>query len=125
VADGACQVPGKVIGRVGAREVNATTAWLDQLVTRYKLPQKLLLIHQFTDDMVPESELKERKGLAYVLNVDGFGTQSLKVAKYKSFAAQAKHFRRGFKLFYHEDLKMMSPAQVMRLTPRPDIIVYE
>jgi hypothetical protein len=119
------QVPGKVIGRVGAREVNATTAWLDQLVTRYKLPQKLLLIHQFTDDMVPESELKERKGLAYVLNVDGFGTQSLKVAKYKSFAAQAKHFRRGFKLFYHEDLKMMSPAQVMRLTPRPDIIVYE
>ena len=41
------------------------------------------------------------------------------------FAAEAKHFRRGFKLFYHEDLKMMSPAQVMRLTPRPDIIVYE
>src|SRR3954452_19451001 len=35
------QIPGKVIGRVGAREVNATTAWLDQLVTRYKLPQKL------------------------------------------------------------------------------------
>jgi hypothetical protein len=119
------QIPGKVIGSVGAREVNATTAWLDQLVTRYKLPQKLLLIHQFTDDMVPESELKERTGLAYVLNVDGFGTQGLKVAKYKSFAAQAKQFRRGFKLFYEEDLKMMSPAQVMRLRPRPDIIVYE
>jgi hypothetical protein len=119
------QVPGKVIGSVGAREVNATTAWLDQLVTRYKLPQKLLLIHQFTDDMVPESELKERKGLAYVLNVDGFGTQSLKVAKYKSFAAQAKQFRRGFKLFYEEDVKMMRPSQVMRLKPRPDIIVYE
>jgi hypothetical protein len=119
------QVPGKVIGSVGAREVNATTAWLDQLVTRYKLPQKLLLIHQFTDDMVPETELKERKGLAYVLNVDGFGTQALKVAKYKSFAAQGKQFRRGFKLFYEEDLKMMTPAQVMRLTPRPDIIVYE
>jgi hypothetical protein len=119
------QVPGKVIGSVGAREVNATTAWLDQLVTRYKLPQKLLLIHQFTDDMVPESELKDRKGLAYVLNVDGFGTQALKVAKYKSFAAQAKHFRRGFKLFYEEDLKIMSPAQVMRLNPRPDVVVYE
>ena len=94
------QVPGQVIGSVGAREVNATTAWLDQLVTSYNLPQKLLLIHQFTDDMVPEAELKERKGLAYVLNVDGFGTQALKIAKYKSFVAQAKHFRRGFKLFY-------------------------
>ena len=119
------QIPGKVIGSVGAREVNATTAWLDQLVTRYKLPQKLLLIHQFTDDMVPEDQLKERKGLAYVLNVDGFGTQALKVAKYKSFAKQAKQFRRGFKLFYEEDQGIMSPQQVMRLQPRPDLVVYE
>ena len=37
--------------------------------------------------MVPEAELKERKGLAYVLNVDGFGTQPLKIAKYKDFVA--------------------------------------
>ncbi len=119
------QVPGQVIGSVGAREVNATTAWLDQLVTRYDLPQKLLLIHQFTDDMIPEAELKERKGLAYVLNVDGFGTQTLKVAKYKNFVAQAKHFHRGFKLFYSEDTNTMTPAQVMRLKPRPDVVVYE
>ena len=60
-----------------------------------------------------------------MLNVDGFGTQALKVAKYKSFAAQAKQFRRGFKLFYQEDRGSMSPAQVMRLNPRPDVIVYE
>ncbi len=119
------QVPSQVIGSVGAREVNATTAWLDQLVTRYDLPQKLLLIHQFTDDMIPEAELKERKGLAYVLNVDGFGTQTLKVAKYKNFVAQAKHFHRGFKLFYSEDTNTMTPAQVMRLVPRPDVVVYE
>jgi hypothetical protein len=119
------EVPGQVIGSVGSREINATTAWLDQLVTKYKLPQKLLLIHQFTNDMVPEAELKARKGLAAVLNVDGFGTQSLKIAKYKSFAAEKSDFRRGFKLFYKEDVKMMSAAQVMRLSPRPDVVVYE
>lgn len=119
------QIPGQVIGKVGAREVNATTAWLDQLVTRYKLPQKLLLIHQFTDDMIPEAALKKRKGLAYVLNVDGFGTQSLKIAKYKNFVAQARNFRRGFKLFYREDANTMTPAEVMRLRPRPDVVVYE
>jgi hypothetical protein len=120
------QVPGQVIGSVGSREVNATTAWLDQLVTKYKLPQKLLLVHEFTDDMVPEAELKPRKGLAYVLNVDGFGGQALKIAKYKGFAKQGKGFRRGFKLFYEEDTKpMMTAAQVMRLQPRPDVVVYE
>jgi len=119
------EVPGKTIGSVGAREVNATTDWLNKLTLRYKLPQKLFLIHQFTDDMIPETELKERSELAYVLNVDGFGTQSLKVAKYKSFVAQAPKFHRGFKLFYKEDTGILSPAQVMRLSPRPDVIVYE
>ncbi len=82
------QIPGKVIGHVSAPEVNATTSWLNDLTQQYKLPQKLLLIHEFTDDMVPEQQLKPRSDLAYVLNVDGFGTQSLKVAKYKGFMAQ-------------------------------------
>ncbi len=119
------EVPGKVIGKVGAREVNATTAWLAQLVKRKDLPQKLLLVHQFTDDMVPEAQLKRPPGLAYVLNVDGFGSQEVKVAKYHNFVAQAPRFRRGFKLFYQEDAKTMAPAQVMRLSPRPDVVVYE
>jgi hypothetical protein len=119
------QVPGQVIGRVGAREVNATTDWLNKLTARYKLPQKLLLIHQFTDDMIPEKQLKERDHLAYVLNVDGFGTQTLKIAKYKNFVKQAPGFRRGFKLFYSEDTDTMTPAEVMRLQPRPDVVVYE
>jgi len=119
------EIPGDVIGRVSAREVNATTAWLDQVVERHNLPQKLLLIHQFTDDMIPEAELKARNGLAYVLNVDGFGTQSLKAAKYKEFTGQATQFRHGFKLFYSEDTTTMTPAEVMRLRPRPDVVVYE
>jgi hypothetical protein len=94
-------------------------------VKRYDLPQKLLLVHQFTDDMVPEAQLKKPEGLAYVLNVDGFGTQSLKVAKYHAFVRQAPQFHRGFKLFYHEDSNTMSPKQVMGLMPRPDVVVYE
>jgi len=119
------QIPGKVIGHVGAREVNATTAWLSQLVRHYNLPQKLVLVHEFTDAMVPETQLKRPPGLAFVLNVDGFGTQALKIAKYHGFMQQATGFHRGFKLFYHEDTNTMKPAQVMRLRPRPDVVVYE
>jgi hypothetical protein len=119
------EVPGTVIGKVGAREVNATTAWLAQIVKRGNLPQKLLLVHQFTDDMVPEKLLKRPRGLAYVLNVDGFGSQTLKIAKYHNFVSQAPEFRRGFKLFYQEDANTMTPRQVMRLSPRPDVVVYE
>jgi hypothetical protein len=119
------EVPGRVIGHVESREVNATAAWLSQLTRRHDLPEKLFLVHEFTDEMVPEAELKRPPGLAYVLNVDGFGTQALKIAKYKEFMAEDKGFHRGFKLFYHEDTDTMTPRQVMRLHPRPDVIVYE
>jgi hypothetical protein len=121
------QVPGEVIGSVRAREVNATSAWLEQLVARRKLPQKLFLIHQFTPGMVPVRALKHRAGLAMAINVDGFGGQAVKIAKYRSFArvAGAHGFRRGFKLFYHEDTKLMAPRQVLRMQPPPDVVVYE
>ena len=119
------EVPGQTIGSVSAREVNATTDWLNKLTRRHKLPQKLVLIHQFTDDMIPEKEIKGRSELAIIFNVDGFGTQTLKVAKYNEFTKQSHEFRHGFKLFYKEDEGLMSPAAVMRLRPRPDIIVYE
>jgi len=119
------QVPGQVIGHVSSREVNATSAWLDQLIKREGLPEKLFVIHQFTDDMVDHTKLKRRDNLATVLNVDGFGGQAIKKAKYRRFAREAREFHPGFKLFYEEDTNLMTPRQVMRMKPRPDLIVYE
>ena len=120
------EVPGQVIGSVEAREVNAVSEWLSQLVVRNKLPQKLLLIHQFTNDMVDDTQLQERPGLAMVLNADGFGTQELKRVKYHAFTSSPRRFfGEGFKLFYREDTKLMTPRQVLRLKPPPDVVVYE
>jgi len=119
------EVPGQVIGHVDAREVNATSAWLDQLVARHDLPQKLFIVHQFTDDMVDDTQLKRRDGLAMVLNADGFGTKPVKVSKYKAFTRAAATFEQGFKLFYEEDVGLMKPAEVMRLKPAPDVVIYE
>jgi hypothetical protein len=123
VAEG--EVPGQVIGRVGAREVNATSAWLAQLAARHDLPQKLFIVHQFTDDMVDDTRLKPRDGLAMVLNTDGFGGKAIKVAKYHEFTRAARSFDQGFKLFYEEDTGLMSPREVLRLRPPPDVVVYE
>jgi hypothetical protein len=119
------EVPGQVIGQVGSREVNATSAWLAQLVQRRNLPEKLFVIHQFTDDMVDHTELKQPEGLAMVLNVDGFGGREVKIAKYRNFAREAKEFIPGFKLFYEEDVNLLAPRDVMRMKPRPQLVVYE
>jgi hypothetical protein len=77
--------------------------------------------------MVPVPALKKRDGLAMVMNVDGFGGQAIKIAKYRAFArtAKAAGLRRGFKLFYEEDTNLMKPRQVLRLSPPPDVVVYE
>ena len=114
-----------MIGSVDAREVNATSGWLAKLVEANDLPEKLFVIHQFTDDMVEHRDLKQPEGLDMVLNVDGFGGQEVKVAKYKDFTREAKDFHHGFKLFYEEDSGLMTPRQVLRLRPRPELVVYE
>jgi hypothetical protein len=119
------QIPGQVIGQVASREVNATSAWLAELVADNDLPEKLFVIHQFTDDMVDHTKVKQREGLDMVLNVDGFGGPEVKVAKYRDFTREAKDFHHGFKLFYEEDTDLMTPQQVLRLRPRPELVVYE
>ena len=120
------KIPGQVIGSVEAREVNAVSEWLAQIVERNDLPQKLFLIHQFTTDMVDDTQLQERPGLAMVLNADGFGTPELKRDKYRTFTASPRRFfGEGFKLFYREDTNLMTPRQVLRLKPPPDVVVYE
>ena len=119
------EIPGDVIGRVDARELNATSAWLAQLVADHDLPQKLFVVHQFTDDMVDHTRLHPRAELAMVLNADGFGSAPVKVSKYDAFTRAAPGFHQGFKLFYEEDAGLMTPRQVLRLRPSPDVVVYE
>ena len=60
-------------------------------------------------------------------NVDGFGDRPNKLAKYGEFTAQTHGlpFADGYKLFYHEDTNLMRPGDVMRMHPRPDLVVYE
>jgi len=120
------QIPGKVIGTVSADEVNRVTRYVRRIIRRRKLPQKLLLIHQFTDDMIPDKQrLLRPRELAVTINVDGFGDQPNKIAKYTEFAGSERGFHHGFKLFYEEDTNLMTPKQVLRLRPRPEVIVYE
>ena len=91
------------------------------------LPEKLLLVHQFTESMIHDkAAVLRRPGLAITYNVDGFGGQAIKRAKYHDFAgANRTGFHDGFKLFYEEDTDLMNPRQVLAMRPPPDVIVYE
>ena len=109
------EVPGQVIGSVGATEVNRTAGWLSRLTTAHDLPEKLFVVHQFTRGMVPDiGKVRTRPGLAMVQHVDGFGSPATKLATYADVARPRK-FTMGFKLFLDEDQPRMRPREVRRL----------
>jgi hypothetical protein len=119
-------VPGTVIGSTDAATVNRISAYLAAVVRKYRLPDKMLLVHQFTESMIQNKEhLRHRPGVPLVLNVDGFGNQAVKISKYKDFTHPRTRSRTGFKLFYKEDTDTMTPAEVLKLRPRPDVVIYE
>jgi hypothetical protein len=119
-------LPAQKIGSTDAATVNDVSHYLSGLVRRYDLPQKLLVVHRFTRDMIQaEDQLERNPGVALVVNVDGFGDQPNKISKYHEFTRDLRRRFNGFKLFYHEDLNLMSPKRVLRLQPQPDLVVYE
>ena len=79
-------VPGQVIGSVGAGEINQVSSYLAGIVKDNELPQKLLVVHQFTPDMVRDKGKLPRPELDMVLNSDGFGGFADKRAKYRELA---------------------------------------
>jgi len=122
-------VPGTQLGSTTAADVNRVTRYVANIVRAGRLPQKLFIIHQFTHDMVRnKSQLQTPPELAVTMNVDGFGTRSGKLSKYKDFTHKRNRppgTHVGFKLFYQEDTNLYTPKAVMALRPRPDVVMYE
>jgi len=120
------QAPGN--GRIGsssAASINTVAAYLSGLITAHRLPDELLIIHQFTTPMLPDrDQITTHPGVEQTLHADGEGTPAGKVAVYHQLAFPTR-FHTGFKLFYTQDTHLMSPGEVMALTPRPDIITYQ
>jgi len=111
---------------VTAKEIDDIAEYVSGLVAKHDLPEKLFVIHQFTQAMIDGRErVRTRPGLALTMNIDGFGTAEAKIAKYRDFSAQQPRFNDGFKLFYEEDTGLMSPGAVLGLGPAPDLVVYE
>jgi hypothetical protein len=118
-------VPGTRIGSVGAGEVNRVSAWLRDLVARHALPQKLFVLHQFRTSMIDRiGAIEPRRGLVMVQHVDGFGTPGQKLDTYHA-VARPRQFFMGFKLFYDEDTRRMTAADVRRINPRVRFVSFQ
>jgi hypothetical protein len=120
------EVPGRVIGSSSAASVLAVRDYLSRLIAAHHLPDKLLMVHQFTLAMLPDREhITPAKGVEIVFHADGFGTQSAKNATWNGLNFPGRPYGTGFKLFLRQDTDMMGPAQVLDRRPVPDVITYQ
>jgi hypothetical protein len=115
-------------GSVRAAEINEVSAWLAGVVRAERLPQKMLLLHQFRLSMLPDREqVALPPELAVVIQMDGQGDLD---DKYETWAAvtsgtEGAGWFWGWKNFYDEDAPMATPSQVLELEPPVVYVSYQ
>jgi len=123
------QVHLRQIGQVNAAEVNTVVDWLADLVRDNRLPQKMLIVHQFKSTMIVDREtLKQRPELQMVIQMDGQGPIPTKDETYAFLTAgtEEAHWRWGWKNFFDEDSpETASPAFTIAHDPVPVFVSYQ
>jgi len=123
--------PGSTIGTFDAADINYCSDYLAKLVQKHHLTPKIFVIHRFTQKMVTNSKgIKLHPEVQLVINMDGWGAPELKKGTYRYFINREPVQFTGFKLFYGNDLKngpkrLMTPADLLKLTPKPSYIQYQ
>lgn len=125
-------VPSTKIGTFDATDINYASAFLAEIVKKYNLPPKVLVVHRFTKGMVTNyKKIIIRPEVQIVMDMDGFGFPAKKVNSYKLAVVTEPVQFAGFKLFYKNDTltpkygKMMQPKEVLNLYPSPIYIQYQ
>ncbi len=123
-------IPGEVYGQTTGAELNVVADYLGRLVRDNNLPQKAMVYHQVASSVVVDLDgLLSHPNVAVVQSVDGIGSQGAKEATWNELMQDRPGFVvPGFKLFYEEDVgegPLMTPEQVLALTPLPEYVLYE
>ncbi len=122
------QLPLQQIGHVDASQVNAVTRWLATLTAAHQLPQKALVVHQFTTGMIRhEGALTtDNPHVKVLIHMDGQGSPAAKDSTWRQVVAGAPpRVAFGWKNFYQQDHPVLTPAQTMAKRPLPDMISYQ
>ena len=125
------QKPGATFGQTSGAAINAVADYLARIVEEGALPEKALVYHQVNGHVVKdESVLSTHPGVVIIQSVDGLGPKGSKIKTY-DFLVKTKPaaVHPGFKLFFDEDTtnggKLMTPAEVLALSPEPEYVMYE
>lgn len=120
------EIPGQDLGEVDGSEIQEAVEYLDALVERENIPDKILMIHQFESGIVTNKQsITPTSNVQVTLHADGFGGPGDKAVKY-AFLARDEPIQYGaFKVFYKQDTPVLTPEEVLQLDPAPAIVTYQ
>jgi hypothetical protein len=121
-------LPGKKIGTYDASDVNYASRFLQDIVTRYKLTPKVLVVHRFTRKGVTNTKnIALDPRVQVVMDMDGFGAPHLKRSTFRSWIKAEPVQFVGWKQFYkpRNDNPRTTIADILRLNPKPIYIQYQ
>jgi hypothetical protein len=125
------QLPGHSFGQTDGETITEVANYLSAIVTEGKLPEKALVFHQVNNWVLKdEVELKPAPGIIFIKSVDGLGRVGPKIKTYDYLMKSAvAGVHPGFKLFFDEDTRdgsrLMTPKEVLALSPTPEYVMYE
>ena len=123
--------PGTVVGTVDATTINAAAEYLATLVRNNNLPPKILMVHRYTRAMVTNAtKIVPLPEVQIIMDMDGWGPPAQKIDSYLAYIQAYPVQFTGFKLFYRNDIqrvgsRMMTPEEILELTPSPSFIQYQ
>lgn len=120
------RIPGEFIGEVDGAQVQIGVQMLSQLVAEKGLPSKILIVHQFEEDMIMnKTAISPLPGVDIVIDMDGFGGADAKIENYEHFVHDQLIEYGGIKLFYRQDDPILTPEQIVALDPPPLVVIYQ
>ena len=121
--------PGTEIGTMDASDINYAANFLADLVQKNNLPPKILIVHRFTEAMLTNyRQIAPLPEVQIIMDMDGFGGPAKKMGTYRQVVIPEPIQFTGFKLFYKNDVlagHLMTPAEVLKLSPQPSFIQYQ
>lgn len=116
------------IGQVGIEEVNDVVHYLADFVAENRLPQKMLILHQFQLRMIVDREDLDtsRPEVGLLIHADGQGAQSAKQDTWDTLHQDAPDsVAWGWKNFIDEDDPMLTPEETYEVEPLPEFVSYQ
>ncbi|MBN8192014.1 hypothetical protein JI667_07635 [Bacillus sp. NTK074B] len=118
--------PGEDLGEVDGRDIQEAVEYISELAEKNNLPDKLVLVHQFTGPVLFNKDaIEPTENVEVAINFDGWGAAADKQALYRRYIRDEPAQYGAFKIFYEKDVPVLTPEEVLKMDPSPAVVNYQ